>query len=75
MDSLADQYEQNAKVALVLARASADTAVRKDWLNIAGAWVGLAKARRHLIGVSCEPTLPGRFKRRVGEGGFRVDTE
>ena len=59
MDALADQYEQNAKVALVLARATNDMGAREHLLNAAGEWVALAKERRDFIVATPPRKKPG----------------
>jgi hypothetical protein len=42
---LTEQYRQNASDALELARKATDIRVRQQWLNIAGEWTALARAR------------------------------
>ena len=51
MDALAHEYEKNARIALILAKATDDMDRRRELLNIAGQWVGLAKTRREWIDV------------------------
>jgi hypothetical protein len=59
MDAFAKQYEQNAKVALVLAETTNDMAVRKRWLNVAREWVALAKEQRDFIAAPTSRKKPG----------------
>jgi hypothetical protein len=42
---LTEQYRRNASDALELARKATDMRVRQQWLNIAGEWTALARAR------------------------------
>jgi len=70
LDVLAKEFEQNARIALVLARASGDMAARENLLNIAGRWVELAKARRALMDGSRKSELLRRVDQQASSLTF-----
>jgi len=48
---LTEQFRQYAADALKHARESKSMATRREWLDIAGQWTALAKARMELLAV------------------------
>ena len=54
MDAIVQEFENQAYVARMLAKASFDQDVRRDWLNHAEQWVALARERRNAIGIPSE---------------------
>ncbi len=52
---LTEQYRQHAADALEKARTARDMQARQEWLNIAGEWTALAKARMETLMVAHEP--------------------
>jgi len=57
---LTEQFRQNAEDALKQARESRSMSVRREWLNIAGQWTALAKARMELLGMTPAQPKPPR---------------
>ena len=46
-----EQYRRSAEEALEEARMETDLRVRRAWLNIAGQWTALARARMETMGL------------------------
>lgn len=61
---LTEQFRQNAEDALKRAREAKSMAARREWLNIAGQWTALAKARMEFMGEQSAKTTSALISKR-----------